>query len=449
VSGDVELAELAASVSAQAAGGEQIDVTVGRSRSTIVKVYGGEVESYTSAETFALGVRVIRDGRVGFATAGTLDPDVVSATLADARDNSSFSQVDPHMALAEPDGVVAVDQDLWRDDIAALEPDERISRALELERIVRGAHEAVSGVRTAAWHDSASEYAYAASNGLAASARGCAASLSVSALIADGERTQTGYASDVRRDLDLLDAEDVAGRAVTRGVRMRGSIKPASSRVAVVFEPRIAATFWGIISSLLDGESVSKGRSPFADRLGERVASPLVCITDDPTRAESLSAASHDGEGLATRPNVLVTDGVLDMFLHNSITARRMGSVSTGSAVRGNRSLPGVGAQALVVAPGSGTLEDLIASVPLGIFVNSLTGLHSGVNPVSGDFSVGADGLLIRDGVLSEPVNELTLASTLQRMLTDVVAVGADAEWLASGDRCSSIVIDDVSMSAG
>ncbi len=424
-------------------------MTIARSRSATVKVFGGGVESYTSAETHALGVRVIAGGRVGFATAGSLDPDVVQSTLDDARDNADFSQEDPCVALAEPDGVEATPQDLWSDDIATLDAPTRIERALELEQLVLAGHPSVTGVRSAAWHDSASEFAYAASSGLSAFERGCAASLSVSALVADGDRVQSGYAGDVVRHLEELDASEVARRAVERGVRMRGSVKPDSARVAVVFEPRMAVTFWGIIASLLDGDSVSKGRSPFGDRLGQRIASGAVSIVDDPTRPESLAAASHDGEGLATRPNELFVDGVLKGFLHNSITGRRMGTTSTGSALRGPRSLPSVGAQALVVRPGSGTLDDLVGSVSHGIFVNSLTGLHSGVNPVSGDFSVGADGLMIRNGSLAEPINELTLASTLQRMLANVAAVGADAEWLPSGDRCSSIVIDDVSMSAG
>lgn len=450
--GDSEWAErlsaLARGIAGQAVGREQIDVTISQGRSTNVKVYGGAVESFTSAETYAIGVRVIDEGRVGFATAGSLEPDVVAATVTDARDNAGFAQVDPHVALAEPDGVEAPTQDLWSDAIVDLDPDTRIERALELERLVLGEHPSVKGVRTVSWHDSASMFAYAASNGLHATERGCAASMSVNALIEDGERTQSGSAGDVARNLDRLDAADIARRAVDRGVRMRGSTKPQSAKVALVFEPRMAVTFWNLICSMLDGESVSKGRSPFAERRGELVGSPLINIVDDPTRSESMAAGSFDGEGLATRPNELFRAGVLDRFLHNSITARRMGSRSTGSAVRGARSLPTVGAQALVVEPGTGSLEDLIASVPHGIFVNSLTGLHSGVNPVSGDFSVGADGLMIRDGELAEPVNELTLASTLQRMLLNVVAIGSDSEWLPSGDFCSSLVIDDMSMGA-
>jgi PmbA protein len=173
----------------------------------------------------------------------------------------------------------------------------------------------------------------------------------------------------------------------------------------------------------------------------------LLSLTDDPTEAASLGAEEIDGEGLACRPNRLIVDGVLHDFLRDSTTGRRTGEGSTASAVRGTRSLPGVGAQVLVVRPGTRTLEELIASTDHGLLVNALSGLHSGVNPVSGDFSVGADGLMIRNGAVAEPVRELTLGSTIQRLLLDIVEVGGDLEWLTSGHGMASLVIGDVSVS--
>ena len=137
---------------------------------------------------------------------------------------------------------------------------------------------------------------------------------------------------------------------------------------------------------------------------------------------------------------------MLETFLHNSCTARRAGTVSTGSALRGARSLPGVGAQVLVMEPGQRSFEDLIASIDHGLYVNSFQGLHSGVNPVSGDFSVGTDGLMIRHGALAEPIREATIASTLQRLLLDIVEVGADLTWTPGGDAAASLVIADVSL---
>jgi PmbA protein len=271
--------------------------------------------------------------------------------------------------------------------------------------------------------------------------------VSTQPLARHGGETQAGFGHDAARDPDELDLERVAAEAVERATRLLGATKPASGRLTVVLEPRLALTLLGIVSGMLAGDVVLKGRSPFADRVGEQVAAPALTLVDDPTRVESLGSEEIDGEGLACRPNDLLRDGVLQGFLRDSYTGRRTGLGSTGSAVRGTRSLPGVGAQLLVMTPGTRSLEELIGGTELGLFVNSFTGLHSGVNAVSGDFSVGADGLMIRHGELAEPVRELTLASTIQRMLLDIAEVGGDLEWLPSGHGAASLVVRDVAVS--
>jgi PmbA protein len=209
----------------------------------------------------------------------------------------------------------------------------------------------------------------------------------------------------------------------------------------------MAAALLAIVGGTLTGELVLKGRSPFADRLGEVIASPALTLVDDPTNPASLAADSHDGEGLACRPNVLIDGGSLQMFLHNAYTGRRAGTASTGSAVRGHRSTPAVGCQALAMRPGARSLDEILASVDDGVLIQSLTGLHSGVNAVSGDVSVGAEGMRIRAGEIAEPVREFTIASTIQRLLLDLVEVGSELEWLPSGTGSAALVVDGVTVS--
>ncbi|MPY92126.1 MAG: hypothetical protein GEV08_03400 [Acidimicrobiia bacterium] len=443
----VDLLDLADRWVAQARPGEELEVAVARSTSTSVRAYQGEVESFTSATSFGLGVRVIVDGRQGFAHCGTFDDDAVAEALADARDNAGFAEPDPWAGLAEPDGVAPVVQDLWNPAVTAVGPARKVALALELERAVMAGDPRISGVREAAYGDSAGESAIAATTGARTSGRSTSCWLSVSSLASDGSETMTGYGVDVGRDPDHLDLDRVAADAVLRATRLLGGRAVPSQRLALVLEPRLAATMLGIVGGTLTGEVVLKGRSPFADRVGQVVASPLLTLVDDPTDPASLGADTWDGEGLACRRNVLIASGVLQGFLHNSHTGRRSGTASTGSAVRGARSLPGVGLQALAVAPGSGSLEDLVAGIEHGFLVQSMAGLHSGVNPTSGDFSVGAEGLMIRGGELAEPVREVTVASTLQRLLGDVQAVGGELEWLPSGAGCATMVVAEVALS--
>jgi PmbA protein len=442
-----ELLDLAAKVAGAAGAGEQVEAFVGRSTSTSVKVHGGAIESLTQATSAGIGVRVIEDGRQGFAWAGSLDDDVVAEVLAEARDNVAYAQPEPWVGLAEPDGVEPPRIDLWREGLAAQPTERKADLALELERAVRARDPRIDGVRTAQWSDGAGEGAVATSTGIAVAGRSTFCNLSVLALASEGAETKTGYGVSVGREPDDVDLDRAADDAVERATRLLGAVQPASGSVTLVLEPRMAATLLGVVAGTLNGESVLKGRSPFADRMGEPIASPLVTLVDDPTDPLSLGADSHDGEGLATRRVPLIVEGVLQGFLHNTMTGRRAGVSSTASAVRGYRSTPGVGAQALALATGRGSLDDLVAAVDHGVLVQSMTGLHSGVNPVSGDFSVGVEGLIVRGGQRAEPIREATIASTLQRLLLDVSAVGGEREWTPGGTGAAALVVPGVTLS--
>jgi PmbA protein len=442
-----ELLDVATRLAERAEPGEQVEAYVARSTSTTVRAYNGEVESLTQASTAGVGVRVIIDGREGFAYAGTLDEGVVLDALRDARDNAAFAQPDEHNGLAVPDGVDAPELDIWRPGLADVPTADKVAMALELERATVGRDPRVTGVRTAIFNDGRGEGAVATSTGIRAWGRASQCHLAVQALAVQDGETQIEAGLSVGRELADLDIDEAADDAVLRATRLLGSKKPATQRLSLVLEPRMTATVLSIVGSMLNGSAVIKGRSPFADRVGQQIASPLLTFVDDPTDVRSLGADPYDGEGLAHRRNALVVDGVLQGFLHNTYTGRRSGSASTGSAKRGFSSTPGVGAQALVVTPGTGSHEDLLAGVELGVLVTSMAGLHSGVNPVSGDFSVGIDGIMVRDGALAEPIREATVASTVQRLLLDIAAVGADLEWLPDGTGGVTLVIPDVALS--
>jgi PmbA protein len=217
--------------------------------------------------------------------------------------------------------------------------------------------------------------------------------------------------------------------------------------VTIVLDPYVTAQFLGIVSGTLSAEAVLKGRSLFAERMGEDVGSPLLTFVDDPTEPRAYSAAQTDGEGLACRRNVLIDGGILKSFVYDTYTGRRLNAASTGSALRGYSSTPSPGCRAVALQPGSGSQAELVAAVDNGILVQHVAGLHSGVNPVSGDFSTGAQGLRIRNGALAEPVREFTIASTIQRLLKDVLAVGADVEWLPMRATGVTLVVADVTVS--
>lgn len=441
------LLDIARRVVERAGPGEQIEAYVSSSTSTTVDAYEGEVESLTQAGSSGIGIRVVSQGRTGFAWAGSLDDDIVAETLAEARENLPFAQPDEFAGLAEPDGVIAADLDLYRDEVTETPVDDKVAMALELEKMVRGADPRVTGVPAATYRDAEGAYAVATSTGLAAGGRSTMAFVSASALAADGDASVIAGGHSVGRAKSDVSIEDACRDVIDRLVAKVGSTKPESGEVTLILEPRLTATLMGLISGMLGGESVAKGRSPFAGRVGEQIGSPLLTIVDDPTNPDSLGAEPYDDEGLATRRVPLISDGVLGGYLHNTYSARRAGVASTASAARGYASTPGVSARALTVAPGEGDLESLLAGVDNGVLASSLGGLHSGVNPVSGDFSVSVEGLRVRDGERAEPIKEATLASTLQRLLLDISHVGADLEWQPGGTGGVTLLIPNVTLS--
>ncbi len=443
-----ELLDLATRVAGWAREGEEIEAYVARGRDNDIEVFDGEVESLSSAEAAGIGIRVVTGSRQGFAYAGSLDDEVVAETLDEARDNAGFASPDGSVGLARPDGVAAAAMDLWRDDLADFPTADKVALALELERSVRAGDRRIRQVDNASWGDSAFESAVVTSTGIASSSRRTTCYLSVSAAAGDGEETQTGSGSSVGRSPADLDPDQAAVDSIERATRLLGATKPRSAHLTVVLEPRITATVLAILAGTLDGEAVLKGRSLFADRMDGIVSDPSITLIDDPTDPEAFGAATYDAEGLATRRNVLIEDGVLRRFLYDTYAARRAGTTSTGSAVRGGfKTAPATGARALSVRPGTSSPDEIYAQVGDGLLVQSVTGVHSGVNPVSGDFSVGASGVLVRGGELAAPVREITIASTLQRMLQGVVAVGSDVTRLPSSAVGLTLAIADVSMS--
>ncbi|PZS24084.1 MAG: hypothetical protein DLM54_00195 [Acidimicrobiales bacterium] len=443
-----DLLALVEQVASWAGDGEAVEAYAARSHHTEVRAFGGDVESLSSADTAGIGIRVVAGGRLGFAYAASLDPAVAAETLAEARDNAAFATVDELAGLPEPDGVVPPAIDLWSDDLARFPPQDKVALALDLERATRALDPRIRGVETASYGDSSSEAAVASSEGIRASSRRTACSVYVDAMATDGMETQTGYGYSVARDPSGLDVAKASADAVERATRLLGARKPRSRRLTVLFEPVVTASLLGLVSQAFSGEAVLKGRSMFAGREGQKVGAPMLTLVDDPTDPKAYGAGRYDAEGLATRPNVLLDAGVVAGFLHNSYSGRRAGKASTGSAVRGGfKATPGVGTRALTLVPGERTHEQLLADFGEGLLVQSVTGLHSGANPVSGDLSVGISGLMVRGGAPAEPVREATVASTLQRMLHDVAAVGSDLEWLPGSAAGVTLVVDDLALS--
>jgi PmbA protein len=444
-----ELLSVADAVVLRARPGEELEAVVTWSHDTEIRAADGEVEHFVESDAAGLGVRVIRDGRTGLAWVGVIDDEAaIEECIAEARDNAGFGTPDPHAGLAEPDGVEPQRLELYDERLERVPTADKIELAIELERRILDADPRMVGLEASDYADSIAAGAIATTTGIRVCGRDTSAYLGAWALAEDDSGTTTGFGFSVGRTTEDLQLEPAAADAVRRCLTMLGATKASSERLTVVFDPYVTSQFLGLVAELLSGEAVLRGRSAFADRVGEQVASSLVTMVDDPTDPLAPSADDTDGEGLACRPVQLLSGGVLQGYLHNAYTARASGTSSTGSAQRGShRTMPGVGPRVVKLLGGDGTAEDVIAAVGDGLLVQEVAGLHSGVNPVSGDLSVGVEGVRIRGGELAEPVREVTIGSTLQRMLLDVQAVGADLTYFPWDATGVTLAIADVTMS--
>ena len=443
-----ELLAVADRVLERARPGEQLEAVVTWSNDTEIRAYDGAVEHFVAAESAGVGVRIIRDGRQGLSWAGVLDDGALTECVEEARDNASFGTPDPQAGLAEPDGVAVVELPLFDERLLAVATEDKIALALELERRVLGADPRMTGLESADYADSVGASAIVSTTGIRSAGSETSAFLGTWALAGDDAETTTGFGFSVGRTVEELDLDAAVAEAVDRCIGSLGARKPASERLTVVLDPYVTSQFLGLVAELLSGESVLRGRSAFAGRIGDTVAAPSVTLYDDPGDVLAPTADDVDGEGLACRRVPLLAGGVLEGYLHNAYTGRSSGTVSTGSAQRGShRSAPGVGPRVVKLAPGDRSHEAIVREVGDGLLVREVSGLHSGVNPVSGDLSVGVEGALIRRGAPADPVREATIGSTLQRMLLDVVAIGDALTYFPWESTGVTLAIADVTLS--
>ena len=414
-----------------------------------VRVHGGEVESLTAATQSGIGVRAWIGHRVGYAFGTDLSADGVAAIAARAAEAADVADEDEFAAPPEPAPVEAL-AGLSDPTLAEFSPERIAELALTVERTALATDSRVAGVEQAVYADSAELVAIASSAGVAGEYESSSCFAYLQAL-AEGEGgRETGLGFGLARGPGGLDPEAIGAEGAERAVAMIGAAKPTSRSCPVVFDPTVAASFAGLIGGALGAGAVQRGRSPFAGRLGEELASTALALFDDGRDPQGPASAPFDGEGVPRRRTALIEGGSLRAYLYDTYTANREGGASSGNASRqGYRSLPSVSASNLVVAPGELPLEGLLAEAGDGIYVTDVAGLHSGVNPVTGVFSVGASGREIRGGALAEPVREFTIAGDLLTTLGLVRAAGSDARWVPFGGSVStpSLLIGALSVS--
>ena len=429
-----ELLELAQRIVERAASGEDVEAFLTHEREFEVKAYDGEVETSSAAEPRGAGIRVVTDHRVGFAFTTDLSEAGLGAALSDARDNARHTTPDEAVGLPDREEPAAEVEGMFDATFEDETAETKAAFAVELERVTRASDPRVRTVEEAGYSDSITDVAIASTKGVRASYRRSDAwCYSIAIAGSDGD-TEVGFEFGLARSLQGLDAADIGRRAAERALRVLGASKIPSERMPVVFDPYTSAQFLGVVARVLTGEAVQKGRSLFAGRLGDEVAATGINLVDDGRFEGAPGAAPWDDEGVPTRRTEVIEGGVLTSFLYDTVSARREGRSSTANAARsGFKTPPGPSPSNMAFDPTGETSEEVLRRAGRALLVQDFHGVHSGANPISGDFSVGVTGALLENGVVGRPVKEVTIAAPMLDILRSIVAVGDDRRWLPFG----------------
>ena len=430
-----ELLDLAREIVDRAPSSRQVEAYLTHARTFEARAHAGAIDSLSSAEPRGAGVRVISGGRTGFAYTTDLSSRGLDEVVRAAGGNCEHAGVDEAAGLPErwatpPDQL----EGLWDEAQQTTAPDAKVAYVLELERAAKARDPRVRAVEDAVYADAATEVAIATSTGIAGSYRRSDAWSYVAVIVEQDDDTQVGFDFGLGRGLDALDAEAIAASAAERGLRVLGASKIGSARMPVVLEPFVAGQFLSVLGSALTGEAVQKGRSLFAGRIGEKVAASELTLVDDGRLHGAPGAAPWDDEGVPTERTEVISAGVLNALLYDTKSARREGTSSTGNAVRsGFKTVPGPAPSNLAFDDTGTPAGEVMKRAGRALLVQDFHGVHSGANPVSGDFSVGATGLLLENGQLGRPVKEVTVAAPMLEILRGIVAVATDRRWLPFG----------------
>ncbi|MEI9970502.1 MAG: TldD/PmbA family protein [Terracidiphilus sp.] len=404
-----------------------------------VNVRMGEVETLKESGSRGLGLRVFLGTRSGSATTSDLTADGIRQLVDGAMALAQVTEEDPFTGLPDASefGSAPGDLHLYFDDVYSLSAEERIEWARRAEAAAMAVDPRITNSDGGSFDAATGRKAMANSRGFVGSYRTSYAGVSAAPLATDanGKMQRDGWWSSARSFALLETPESVGVEAARRTLRRLGARRVPTQRVPIVFAPETARSLIGSVFEAASGDSIWRGASFLAGKLGETIGSSNLTIVDDnlmllPTGVGGFGTSPFDDEGLASRRTVVVEHGVLRNYLLNTYAARKLGMKSTHNAARGLAGAPGIGCGNLFLEPGTLSPDEILAEVPAGLYVTSLMGF--GTNLVTGDYSRGATGLWIENGQLTHAVEEVTIAGNLAEMLRHVTAIGNDLVFRGS-----------------
>lgn len=408
---------------------DEMEIFIQKNKAFEIEVFEGEVDKYSISESGGLSLRGLVDGKMGYSYTEKIDESSIDMLVEEAYENGRYIDSEDNEAIFSGSNKYE-DINTYSDKIGNTSVDNKINFLKLLEKEALEIDSRVTSVQATAYKEIEQERFIFNNKGVELSEKFNGGVTYLSVIVKEGEDVKTGMSYRMFKEFDEIDYKEMAKEAVDKGISMLGARSIKSDDYPVIVENHVFASIISAFTPVFTGENVQKGLSLLKDKVGSKIASEVLTIIDNPFLKDGFASRSFDDEGTSTKINKLIEKGVLNTYLHNWKTAKKDGLKSTGHGSRYSyKSSLSISPSNLYIEKGNKTLEELVGSIKKGLFIVEVAGLHSGLNPISGDFSLSASGYEIYNGKIGRPVNLITIAGNLYEVFNNIEEIGDDLKF--------------------
>lgn len=434
---------------------DEFEIFTASSVENEIEIFKSKVETLSFSDSIGVGIRVFKDKSIGYAYTTVLEEASIEGCIQKAVSNCRVTgKEEYHYLPVDKERIfnkkLIDDKSLFRENFLNYTIEDKIRLAKELEVLTKNKDKRITDIENVIYHDSIYETAILNSSGFCDKYKATTCFIYVNAISKESKSTSTGDFFGCGRSPAEINLDMIAEKATERSVAILGGRKIKSNRVNLLLDPAVSAQFLSIIAGGVMADSVQKKKSLFEGKIGEKIFSASVNVFDDGTLPGGLSSRPFDGEGVIKGRTCVFEKGYLKTYLYNTFTARKDKTLSTGNALRASyRSTPEVGATNFFMEPSNTDFNSLLKDIGSGFYVIDVIGMGSGVNPISGQISVGAKGLWVENGKPEYPIKEVTIATDILSFCKSIKKIGSDLRFIPAGGYtgCPSLVVSDIMVS--
>ncbi|MCQ8213112.1 TldD/PmbA family protein [Cetobacterium somerae] len=427
---------------------EEFEIYFVSSKNETIKVFKGEIDTYNNSENMGISFRVKVDGKMGYSYTESLLEEDIFPLIERAISNGKIIENSDEVEIYKENSIYE-DVNSFNPELENIPVEEKINFLLKAEKTALELDSRVKAINYCMIGSGFGENIIKNSEGLDLYHKSNSIYAYIAVVVQEGDSIKNDSAYIVTRDFSNMDPIKLSTEAVTKALNKLNSTSVESKEYNIIIENDTFADLLGAMSGIFSGEAVQKGVSKFKGKLNTCVASSIVTITDDPLLKDGYGSAPFDAEGVPTKRKNLIENGVLKTYIHNLKTAKKDGIKTTGNAAKGGyKGTMGISTFNLFLQKGDLSFNQLLNKLDNGILVTGFSGLHSGLNSISGDFSLATEGFLIENGKIIKPLNQITVAGNFFNLLNNIEDIADDLKFNLSGIGSPSLLVKNISVSS-